>query len=98
MNSIRFSFDWSARTCLWDSNGAMELQQLGISQSLLAMIKDMADEMQTALNWSDPTAPCPWTPAHKADFIARAKIAYQQLCEELNNIYEIVYDFNWFEQ
>lgn len=98
MKTIRFFFDWGTDQCLWDHEGLMNLDRLGISESLCATLRNMGDEMQSAMNRDDPTAPSPWSPEQKADFIRRAKNAYQQLCRELGGQYEIIYSFSWFEQ
>ena len=97
MKTIRFFFDWGTNQCLWDNEGLMHLDRLGISESLCLTLKNMGDEMQSALNWGDPTAPSPWSPERRADFIRRARNAYEQLCKELNGRYEIIYAFSWFE-
>ncbi len=97
MKQIRFFFDWGACHCLWDDEGLMNYDGL-VSESLCAMLTDMATEFQTALNWADPAGPSPWSQARRADFVRRAKIAYQQLCAELGDQYEVVYAFSWFEK
>lgn len=98
MKTIRFFFDWGTNQCLWDHEGLMNLDRLGISEPLCLTLKNMGDEMQSALNWDDPTAPSPWSPERRADFARRARNAYEQLCKELNGRYEIIYSFTWFEQ
>ena len=98
MKTIRFFFDWGTNQCLWDNAGLINLKHLGISQPLYNMLTNMGEEIQTALNWDDPKAPSPWSLEHRADFVRRAKNAYQQLCQELSDRYEILYDFSWFEQ
>ena len=98
MKTIRFFFDWGTDQCLWDNEGLMNLDRLGLSESLCVMLKNMGEEFQSALNWEDPTAPSPWSSERRADFVVRAKDAYEQLCKELGDRYEIAYAFSWFEK
>ena len=97
MKTIRFSFDWGSTECLWDDEGPMQLACLGISQPLYATLTAMGEQMQSALNWADPQAPSPWSSERRADFVQRARSAYEKLCMELGDQYEIIYNFSWFE-
>ena len=97
MKTIRFSFDWGTSECLWDNEGLMNLGSLGISQPLYATLTAMGEQMQSAMNWDEPQAPSPWSPERRADFVHRARSAYEQLCKELGDRYEIIYGFSWFE-
>ena len=44
MKTIRFSFDWGTDQCLWDHEGLINLDRLGISESLCATLRNMGDE------------------------------------------------------
>ena len=97
MKQIRFSFDWGTCKCLWDNEGIVNYNSLEISDALCAKLDKMGEEMQSALEWADPTTCSPWSEEHKADFVCRAKIAYEQICQELGDLYEVSYNFTWFE-
>lgn len=97
-----FWFEWGNSeedcNCLWSQNDIardkygynVDIRKLPISENLIKLLLDMGVEHDTALDWSDPGGPSPWTNGQKKDFAARKEEAHRRLQEELGSEYEII--------
>lgn len=96
---IRFWFEHGG-ICLWSVNQKardrygypIETSELPISLELVARLEELEDEYHSYLDWDYPSNPSPWTEEHKQDFVKRATEAYEILCRELGDEYEIIND------
>lgn len=97
----RFFFEWAADTCLWSANdrsvelfgaGALGLNLFSLSDGLKQTLLDMGEEFQDALDWSEPQNPSPWSKEQKDCFLRRSREVYTQLCAELGDEYEVLFE------
>lgn len=98
---LRFFFEWGDDSAsIWCGNqaardrfdvGPIVFDELGLSEALQQLLRELGDEYQTSLNWDYPPDPSPWTQEQKESFLRRSEAAYQQLVMELGDEY-IVYN------
>lgn len=98
--SLRFFFEWGCDKALWAGNdaarqhygvGPIAYDTLNLSSDLQNDLFAMAREYQTAMNWADPAAPSPWSPAQKEDFLSRAHAVYARVLQEIGDTHDIVF-------
>lgn len=104
---FKFWFEWGCDEthcpCLWcddDITGGkfdcyVNIHDLPISDSLKKLLCELGIEHDTALDWSCPSDPSPWTEEQYEDFSARAKQAHKMLQDELGDEYEVIYDIQY---
>ncbi|MBE5888281.1 MAG: hypothetical protein E7283_05515 [Lachnospiraceae bacterium] len=90
MYKIKFMFDYCASSCLWsDSAGVLPLEEFLISEELKKVLRDLCLEYDSILNWDNPASGFVWTLEQVEDFRSRAQQAYDQLIDELGELYEV---------
>ena len=96
----RFDFwiEWTSRgeldSMLWaadDEARNFKLSKLQISDSLQSRATTLADWFSTALNWSDPSSPCPWRQEECDRFRVEIRRFFLDLRAELAEHIEIIY-------
>lgn len=101
---LRFFIEWGGSilwsdasdkaTCKKFNIGPIEPEQLNVSEELCMELHSLEDEWQTSLNWEYPPDPSPWSDEQFDDFFKRLKVAYQKLCDELKDNYDIAFCMN----
>jgi len=95
---MRFMFDWGSGVCLWSANQATEekfgdypifASQLSISDELKNELEHLIKLHDEALNWDEPNGDLLWDDNQIEKFLEDAQIAYNRLCMELSEDYEI---------
>ena len=96
---LKFMFDWGSGCCVWTTNDAARKlfgdypvfpEQLPVSEQLKATLKDLIDKHDEALDWDYPPNALLWSEEEIKVFQTEAIAAYQQLCIELGEDYEVV--------
>lgn len=98
MYTIRVFFEWSGG-CLWAGNEAARERfdsgpiedRLPISDEIRDRLRSLSEHHDTALNWSNPLDPGPWSAQDLDAFECDALAVKSQLQEELGSEYAIVY-------
>lgn len=96
---IRFWFEHGG-ICLWSINDKAKARfGYAINNCDLPITKDLINELDNLemlyigyLDWEYPPNPSPWTAQEKADFRARADIAYEKLINELGEKFVVIND------
>jgi hypothetical protein len=95
---FKFWFEWIGRgeldSMLWADNDEaydFEFSKLKISDSLQSRATTLADWFSTALNWSDPSAPCTWRQEECDRFSVEVRQFFLDLRAELAEHIEIIY-------
>jgi hypothetical protein len=95
---FKFFFDWTSRgeldSMLWAAHAEahdFKLSKLTISDSLQSRANVLADWYITALDWSDPSAPCPWRQEECDRFRVEIRRFFLDLRAELAEHIEIIY-------
>ncbi len=95
---LKYMFEWGG-TCLWSVNDAaiekygygVDERELPISGNLKRYLWYLQAYHDCFLDWEDPHENSPWmTDEDYKEFNRKAKFAYEQLCKELGEDYEIV--------
>lgn len=99
---IKFGFDYGNNfSCLWSGNQeavekfegyTIEHKELNISEELDNRMTALCQEYQSSLNWDYPPDPSPWTKEQKLLFSNNANQAYNDLCAQVGDNYQIIYD------
>lgn len=96
---MKFMFDWGSGCCVWTTNDAARKlfgdypvfpEQLPVSEQLKATLKHLIDKHDEALDWDYPPNALLWSEEEIKVFQTEAIAAYQQLCIELGEDYEVV--------
>ena len=69
--------------------GPVTPEDLNVSTRLCEELHELESEYQGALDWNNPAGPSPWSDEQFDDFFKRLKIAYDKLCTELEERFEI---------
>lgn len=85
---ITFSFDYGV--CLWNKGGAVEPEDLPISDGLKHELEEANEEFPSYLNWSDPHEPPVWTLEQTLGFFDRMETVFKRLEEELSGKYIVI--------
>lgn len=85
---LEFWFDYGC--CLWDKGGAVDANNLPISDDLKRELEEYGDEFCEYLNWGDPAGPPVWTQEETYAFFDRAELVCQKLQEELRGKYTVI--------
>ena len=72
--------------------------EIGVSKELCIELDALAEEYQGSLDWAYPLNPSPWTRKQFKDFFGRLKIAYNKLCNELKDEFDISYEMDDIEE
>lgn len=94
---IRLFFEWGGGA-LWCGNDAAfrrfgvgpAEEKLGLPDALLARLKAMSAHHDTALNWSDPAAPGPWSASDYAAFCDQVEVLRAEIADVLGPAFDIV--------
>lgn len=86
--TLKFSFDYGV--CLWVKGGAVEPEDLPISDGLRRELEEANDEFPSYLDWSDPHYPPMWTLEQTHVFFDRMELVYKKLEEELRGKYTVI--------
>lgn len=96
---MKYWFEWGG-TCLWSANDAarnefgyaVDEQQLPISQKLKNLLWYLQAYHENMMDMDNAPDDSPWwTEEDTVMFDKKKKFAYEQLCRELGEEYEIVY-------
>lgn len=96
---MKYWFEWGG-TCLWSANDAarnefgyaVDEQQLPISQNLKNLLWYLQAYHENMMDMDNAPDDSPWwTEEDTVMFDKKKKFAYEQLCRELGEEYEIVY-------
>lgn len=80
---LRYFFDPGSGICLWSENDLarntfgypVDLSSLDLPALTKAQAQELIAQFDTSIDWSDPTAPSPWTDETRAQFeIAAARL------------------------
>ena len=98
---LRFFIEWGGNFLWPDSSNAVTVERFGVgplnpqnlnvSKALCDELYSLEKEYQTSMNWDSPLDPSPWSEDQFKDFYTRLKVAYQKLCDELNDSYDIAF-------
>lgn len=100
---FKYWYEWgNSGGCLWAADNVTreeygynpEISNLPLSKDLILFLNETGCMHDNALNWNyppDPPDPKDWTPEMEAEFDRRAHEAYDRLCAELGEDYEIEY-------
>ncbi|MCL2746988.1 MAG: hypothetical protein FWE48_07905 [Coriobacteriia bacterium] len=94
---IKFWFEHGG-FCLWSANDAarkkfgypIQNKKLPISEALVSGLDTLEAEYATYLDWDYPPNPSPWTYEQKVHFLRMANWAFQRLCAELGDDFEVI--------
>ena len=96
---MKYWFEWGG-TCLWSANDAaieefdyaVDEQKLPISRKLKNLLWYLQAYHENMMDMDNAPDDSPWwTEEDTIMFDKKKKIAYEQLCQELGEEYEIVY-------
>lgn len=96
---FKYWYEWGG-TCLWSSNDvaiaefdyAVDEQNLPISQKLKNLLSYLQAYHDTMMDMDNAPDDSPWwTDEDTAMFNKKKKFAYEQLCKELGEDFEILY-------
>ena len=85
---LEFWFDYGC--CLWNDSGAVNIDNLPISDSLKRELEALDDEFWGYLDLSDPGGPPLWTREQTYAFFDRAELVCKRLQEELQGKYTVI--------
>ncbi len=95
---IKFMFDWECH-CLWAADDVtkeafgydISPKQLPISRNLRLFLYYLEAYHDTSMDMEQPPYEGPWwTEEDSVIFRKKCKIAYEQLCKELGEDYEVI--------
>ncbi len=85
---LKFWFDYGC--CLWSDIGAVNIDNLPISDSLKRELEALGDEFWDYLDDGDPGGPPAWTREQTCAFFDRAEPVCKKLEEELRGKYTVI--------
>lgn len=94
---LKYMFEWGG-ICVWSDNEAarvlfgdyaIETEKLPISDSLKKTLVYLEKKHDEALNWDDPGGDLLWTQDQIDEFGKEAREAYQMLCDELGEEFDV---------
>ena len=98
---FRFFIEWGGMFLWPDSShpatlekfdiGPRDPEELHVSKELCEELHRLEDEYQDALDWEYPPNLSPWGEEQFKDFFKRLRVAYEKLCDELKDNYDITY-------
>lgn len=95
---IRIMFEWGGGS-LWGMNAAAKAKygyseiekSLPISLETKSLLGNLSDLHDTAMNWSDPSSPSPWTIDDHKLFETKAHLVLEDLRTELGSDFHVYY-------
>ncbi len=104
---LEFMFEWGNAVCVWSANEDAKEKfksdpigtwDLPISQPLKDSLDELTDAYQTAFDYENANGKLLWNKSQITEFKAKAKKAYNLLCEELGPEYGVDLNLKGFEQ
>ena len=89
ITKLRFCFDYGG-FCLWDDRGAVQHDNLPISNELKSELNYLCTEFNKSMNWNEPMSASIWSTEKWSHFFKTAYEVFGKLEIELNGKYELI--------